>query len=247
MTASFKGVDKVKKVGLQTLRRQYELIQMEASETITAYILRVLALTKQMKIYGEEYNEQAKVEKILRSLTSRFEHIVVAIEEAHDLSEMSVDELSGALQAHEQSMNEKQADKPIEQALQAQVSIKGEQRRETSKKHGSSRGRGRGQSSHFSNNRSRGGHNNNYGTSDNQNHDQEKSDSNHQQYARRRGHGRGRGRYDRSNVECYSCHKRGHYSNECRSKKSSANFSVCLYEGEVGVKYIKGEKKNYQL
>ena len=31
------------------------------------------------------------------------------------------------------------------------------------------------------------------------------------------------------------------------AKKSSANFSVCLYEGEVGVKYIKGEKKNYQL
>ena len=30
-------------------------------------------------------------------------------------------------------------------------------------------------------------------------------------------------------------------------KKNSANFSVCLYEGEVGVKYIKGEKKNYQL
>ena len=29
--------------------------------------------------------------------------------------------------------------------------------------------------------------------------------------------------------------------------KNSANFSVCLYEGEVGVKYIKGEKKNYQL
>ena len=30
-------------------------------------------------------------------------------------------------------------------------------------------------------------------------------------------------------------------------KKNSANFSVCLYEGEVGVEYIKGEKKNYQL
>ena len=26
-------------------------------------------------------------------------------------------------------------------------------------------------------------------------------------------------------------------------KKSSANFSVCLYEGEVGVKYTKGERK----
>ena len=55
---------------------------------------------------------------------------------------MSVDELSGALQAHEQCMSEKQVEKPIEQALQTQVSIKGEQRGETSKKRGSSHGRG---------------------------------------------------------------------------------------------------------
>jgi len=24
--------------------------------------------------------------------------------------------------------------------------------------------------------------------------------------------------YNKSNVECYNCHKRGHYANECRSK-----------------------------
>ena len=29
--------------------------------------------------------------------------------------------------------------------------------------------------------------------------------------------GRG-GIYNKSNVECYNCHKRGHYANECRSK-----------------------------
>ena len=31
---SYKGVDKVKKVRLQTLRRQYELLQMDSKETI---------------------------------------------------------------------------------------------------------------------------------------------------------------------------------------------------------------------
>ena len=65
----------------------------------------------------------------------------LAIEEAHDLFETSVDELFGALQAHEQCKNEKKVEKPIEQALQAQVSIKGEQKCETIEKHGSSRGR----------------------------------------------------------------------------------------------------------
>ena len=37
-----------------------------------------------MKTNGETHSEQTKVEKILRSLTPRFEHVVSAIEEAND-------------------------------------------------------------------------------------------------------------------------------------------------------------------
>ena len=59
---------------------------METTETenIDVYINKVLALTNQMKTNGETHSEQAKVEKILRSLTPRFEHVVAAIEEAND-------------------------------------------------------------------------------------------------------------------------------------------------------------------
>ncbi|GKV24501.1 hypothetical protein SLEP1_g34108 [Rubroshorea leprosula] len=63
-------------------------------------------------------------------------HIAAAIEEAHDLSQMTVEELSGSLEAHEQRMNEKRTEKSIEQAFQSQVSIKGDQGGETSQKHG---------------------------------------------------------------------------------------------------------------
>jgi len=41
--------DKVRKVRLQSLRRQYELQQMEASERIADYFTRVLNLADQMK------------------------------------------------------------------------------------------------------------------------------------------------------------------------------------------------------
>ncbi|GAV76786.1 UBN2 domain-containing protein [Cephalotus follicularis] len=37
LMTSFKGADRIKKVKLQTLRRQYELLQMEAFETVTEY------------------------------------------------------------------------------------------------------------------------------------------------------------------------------------------------------------------
>eukprot|EP00252_Welwitschia_mirabilis_P002732 TRINITY_DN12694_c0_g1_i2.p1 TRINITY_DN12694_c0_g1~~TRINITY_DN12694_c0_g1_i2.p1 ORF type:complete len:150 (+),score=15.35 TRINITY_DN12694_c0_g1_i2:778-1227(+) len=144
---------------------------MDSSETVVNYVNRLLAITNQMKIYGEECKEQAKVEKILRSLTPRFEHIVVAIEEAHDLSSMTVDEVSGTLQALEQRMNERQLEKPIEQAFQSSVSIKTEQAGQTIQKHGNSCGRGRGRSSHY-NNRNHGGHS--YGSGRNNN-DQNKS------------------------------------------------------------------------
>jgi len=86
LSTNYKGDDKIKRVLLQTLRRQYELLQMETTETVDVYIDKVLALTNQMKTNGETHSEQAKVEKILRSLTPRFEHVVAAIEDANDIS-----------------------------------------------------------------------------------------------------------------------------------------------------------------
>jgi len=44
------------------------------------------------------------VEKILRSLTLIFEHVVAAIEEANDISKMTVRLLFGSLRAHEQRL-----------------------------------------------------------------------------------------------------------------------------------------------
>jgi hypothetical protein len=37
--------------------------------------------------------------------------------------------------------------------------------------------------------------------------------------------GRGRGRQSRDLVECYKCHKLGHYNNECPDWEGNANFA----------------------
>ncbi|XP_019189504.1 PREDICTED: uncharacterized protein LOC109183932 [Ipomoea nil] len=192
LLTSYKGDEKIKRVRLQTLRRQYELLHMEPSEPVDAYFNRILALTNDMKGNGEACTEQAMVEKILRTLNPRFEHIVAAIEEANDVSKMTVKQLSGSLRAHEQRMNENKIEKPIEQAFQAQVSIA-----ETSRKSGGSRGRGRGRGGNHSN-RSSGGHNSNHDARGGN--DQEKT--HHQQNSRGRGRGHGRGKYDKSNIKC---------------------------------------------
>ena len=52
----------------------------------------------------------------------KFDHIVVAIEESKNLEELSLEELQGSLESHEQRMNERINEKKSEQALQISTS-----------------------------------------------------------------------------------------------------------------------------
>ncbi|XP_019418591.1 PREDICTED: uncharacterized protein LOC109329380 [Lupinus angustifolius] len=98
---SYEGATKIKKVKLQTIRRKYELLQMEESETISDYLTKILTLTNQMKACGEEVRDQSVIEKVLRTLTPKYDHIVVAIEESKDLDAYKFEELQSSLEAHE--------------------------------------------------------------------------------------------------------------------------------------------------
>ncbi|KAF2300480.1 hypothetical protein GH714_013762 [Hevea brasiliensis] len=66
-----------------------------------------IEIVNQMRKYGgEDVSNQKVVEKILRSLLKKYEHIVAAIEEANDLSELTIDELLGSLQSHEDRLKQ---------------------------------------------------------------------------------------------------------------------------------------------
>ena len=115
---------KIKKVKLQSLRRQYELIAMNDQETISNYFNRLQVLLDLMWACDESVEDCKIVEKLLRTLTPQFDHIVIAIEESRDLEKMIVEELQNSLEVHEQRVLErKNSEKNIvEQALQARTS-----------------------------------------------------------------------------------------------------------------------------
>lgn len=190
------GQDKVKKVRLQTLRRQFELLQMERKESISDYFSRTLAIVNQMKANGEAIADLQVVEKILRTLTERFEGKVTAIEESRDLSAMTVDELMGSLQAYEQRLNEK-SEVAVEEALETQLSLK--EKTLASRKEGGYRG----ETSHRNQNSSY------------------KRGSNYR-FGSKRGRGRGHNwsqPRDKSKVQCFNCREYGHYKTECSQRR----------------------------
>ncbi|XP_050914572.1 uncharacterized protein LOC127129430 [Lathyrus oleraceus] len=188
--------DNLEKVGDCENLRCYKLLQMEEKETVNDYVTRVTRLVNQMKSCGEAVSEQNIVSKVLRSLTPRFDNIVVAIEESKDLNTMTKDELQSSLEAHEQMMDERGNDKAkAEVALQARLNEKNKR----SKGKWSSRSKKNFQ---------------NFGGKDPQNSkglkgEGSSKEDNQSDYKP----------LDKSSMKCYNCQRFGDFLRECRSKR----------------------------
>ncbi|KAJ4718900.1 Retrovirus-related Pol polyprotein from transposon TNT 1-94 [Melia azedarach] len=107
---------------LQALRGEFETLRMKSGESVSDYFSRTLAVANKMRIHGEKLEDVTIIEKILRSMTVKFNFITCSIEESNDIDELSIDELHSSLIVHERKLNVQDNE---EQALQAAANSKG--------------------------------------------------------------------------------------------------------------------------
>ncbi|RVW91533.1 hypothetical protein CK203_046194 [Vitis vinifera] len=104
MKQKFQGTTRVKRGNLQALRKEFKILHMKSGETVNEYFSRTLTIANKMKFNGEDKGNTVVVEKILRSMTSKFDYVVCSIEESKDLDTLTIDELQSSLLVHEQCM-----------------------------------------------------------------------------------------------------------------------------------------------
>ncbi|XP_017420429.1 uncharacterized protein LOC108330460 [Vigna angularis] len=139
------------------------------------------ATTREAWGCGETTTNLMLIEKIMRSLPQKCDHIVVAIEESRDLEKLKVEELQSSLEAHEMRMSERNPIKLNEQALKVQHSKrKGKWKKESSSAE----------------------------------EPDERSDS-----VEKKNPEKSSKKKDGRNIECFNCHKFGHFAYECFSGK----------------------------
>lgn len=62
----------MKRSVLQALRKEFETLEMKSGENVSDYFSRVMIVANKMRLHGEEMQDVTIVEKILRSLTEKF-------------------------------------------------------------------------------------------------------------------------------------------------------------------------------
>ncbi|XP_070662476.1 uncharacterized protein [Malus domestica] len=97
----YQGTTHVKRAQLQALRKEFKVLHMKTGETVNNYFGRTLIIANKIRVHGERMEDVVIIEKILRSMTSKFDYVVCSIEESNDLDTLSIDELQSSLLVHE--------------------------------------------------------------------------------------------------------------------------------------------------
>ncbi|XP_038988042.1 uncharacterized protein LOC120112543 [Phoenix dactylifera] len=218
----FVGADRVKTARLQTLKNDFDVMQMKEGETLDDYASRLSGMSVRYASLGEMLDDATLVRKLLNTVPDRYYQVIAGIEQFCDLDTMPFEEAVGRLTAYgERARLRNPSGSNDGQLLLTQAEWQTRQDRVGRDSFSSNRGKSCVPAE--GGNRSRGG--------------------------RGRGRGRGRGlrsgsprkdgsggpggsRRDKSHIKCFNCQKMGHYASECRSKPCNEEVNLSFMEEE---------------
>jgi hypothetical protein len=89
LKAKFHGDEKLRKMQVLNLIRQFEGLKMKETETIKDLSSQISKLVNQVRLLGEDFSDSRIVEKVLVSLPKKFKHKIFSLEDSKDFSKMS--------------------------------------------------------------------------------------------------------------------------------------------------------------
>jgi hypothetical protein len=98
------GDDRIKDVRVQTLKSEFDRLQMKDTESVDDFALRMKTITNEIRMLGEKFEESNAARKFLQVVPSKFLEIASAIEQFVDLKTITMEEVTGRLKAHEERL-----------------------------------------------------------------------------------------------------------------------------------------------
>jgi hypothetical protein len=98
----YHGNDQFKVLKLQKFKREFENLKMQEAENVSDYCVRVKDVVNKMATLGDIMDKEVVIKKVFISLTPRWNHAAIIIEERKDLTTLQFDHLVGYLISHEE-------------------------------------------------------------------------------------------------------------------------------------------------
>lgn len=87
----YQGAEQVKKARVQTLKTEFEALNMKESDKLDDFYMKLNGLVTNIRALGEEVKESHVVKKLLRAVPARYLQITSTIEQFGNLDTMSVE------------------------------------------------------------------------------------------------------------------------------------------------------------
>ena len=105
------GVERVKKVKIQTLKREFEMLTMREEDSVADFAAKLTRLVAHMWSLGEKIAEGIIVSKLLCATPAKYDPITSSMEQFGGIDTMTLDEAIGSLKIHEDKFRDREEER----------------------------------------------------------------------------------------------------------------------------------------